>query len=206
MAEDITTMIETLDHSTLRGVRDRAMLLIGFAGGLRRSEMVGIDLKSNQTKDGRGWTEIFDKGMLVTLRGKTGWWGGEIGRGSSDSTCPIAAVETSVKFAKLVHDPLFRRVTAGQSKTVGPERLHDKEVARLVKRAAIAACVRGDPSEIDRAFQFSGHSLRAGLASSAEIDERYVQKQLGHASKEMTRRYQRRSDRFRVNLTKASGL
>jgi integrase len=44
------------------------------------------------------------------------------------------------------------------------------------------------------------------LASSAEVDERYVQKQLGHASAEMTRRYQRRRDRFRVNLTKAAGL
>lgn len=53
---------------------------------------------------------------------------------------------------------------------------------------------------------YSGHSLRAGLASSAEVDERYVQKQLGHASAEMTRRYQRRRERFRVNLTKAAGL
>jgi integrase len=48
--------------------------------------------------------------------------------------------------------------------------------------------------------------LRAGLASSAEVDERYVQKHLGHASAEMTRRYQRRRERFRVNLTKAAGL
>lgn len=43
-------------------------------------------------------------------------------------------------------------------------------------------------------------------SSSAGVDERYVQKQLGHASAEMTRRYQRRRDRFRVNLTKAAGL
>jgi hypothetical protein len=45
----------------------------------------------------------------------------------------------------------------------------------------------------------------SGLASSAEVDERYVQKQLGHASAEMTRKYQRRRDRFRINLTKAAG-
>lgn len=45
-----------------------------------------------------------------------------------------------------------------------------------------------------------------GLASSAEVDERYVQTQLGNASAEMTRKYQRRRDRFRVDLTKASGL
>ncbi|MCT4475482.1 tyrosine-type recombinase/integrase, partial [Bosea spartocytisi] len=75
-----------------------------------------------------------------------------------------------------------------------------------VKRAALAAGVRADLPERDRESQFAGHSLRAGLASSAEVDERYVQKQLGHASVEMTRRYQRRRDRFRVNLTKAAGL
>jgi integrase len=143
--------------------------------------------------------------MLVTLRGKTGWREVEVGRGSSDATCPVVAMETWIKFAKLAHGPLFRRVT-GQGKSVGADRLNDKEVARLVKRAALAAGVRGDLSEIERAFKFSGHSLRAGLASSAEVDERFVQKQLGHASAEMTRRYQRRRDRFRVNLTKAAGL
>jgi integrase len=73
--------------------------------------------------------------------------------------------------------------------------LNDKEVARLVKRAAMAAGIRGDLSEMERGFRFSGHSLRAGLASSAEVDERYVQKQLGHASAEMTRK-------GIVNLTK----
>ena len=66
--------------------------------------------------------------------------------------------------------------------------------------------MRGDLPEGERARKFSGHSLRAGLASSAEVDERHVQKQLGHASVEMTRRYQRRRDRFRINLTKAAGL
>ncbi|QAB00959.1 MULTISPECIES: site-specific integrase [Agrobacterium tumefaciens complex] len=205
LPEDLLGMLETLDRGTLRGLRDHAMLLIGFAGGLRRSEIVGLDLGRDQTEDGRGWIDVLDKGLLVTLRGKTGWREVEIGRGSSDGTCPIIAIETWIKFARIAKGPLFRRVT-GQGKAVGSERLNDKEVARLVKRAAMAAGVRGDLSEIERASKFSGHSLRAGLASSAEVDERYVQKQLGHASSEMTRRYQRRRDRFRVNLTKASGL
>ncbi|MCF3640289.1 tyrosine-type recombinase/integrase, partial [Rhizobium sp. TRM95111] len=94
----------------------------------------------------------------------------------------------------------------GRGRDVGPDRLNDQEVARLVKKAALAAGIRGDLSEIERGQAFAGHSLRAGLASSAEVDERHVQKQLGHASAEMTRRYQRRRDRFRVNLTKAAGL
>jgi len=205
LPEELIAMLETLDRGSLRGLRDRAMLLIGFAGGLRRSEITGLDLGRDQTEDGRGWIEILDKGLLVTLRGKTGWREVEIGRGSSDATCPVSATETWIKFAKLAKGPLFRRVK-GKGKDVGPERLNDQEVARLVKRAALAAGVRGDLSESQREHLFAGHSLRAGLASSAEVDERYVQKHLGHASAEMTRKYQRRRDRFRVNLTKAAGL
>jgi integrase len=205
LPKDLIAMLETLPRGTLRGLRDRAMLLLGFAGGLRRSEIVGLDVARDQTEDSRGWVEILEKGLLVTLRGKTGWREVEIGRGSSDATCPVVALETWLKLARVAHGPLFRRVT-GQGKAVGAERLNAQEVARLVKRAALAAGVRGDLSESEREMKFSGHSLRAGLASSAEVDERYVQKQLGHASAEMTRRYQRRRDRFRVNLTKASGL
>jgi integrase len=93
-----------------------------------------------------------------------------------------------------------------KGKGVGPDRLNDQEVARLVKKAALAAGIRGDLSEAELGQLFAGYSLRAGLASSAEADERHVQKQLGHASAEMTRRYQRRRDRFRVKLTKAVGL
>ncbi|MER8884761.1 site-specific integrase [Mesorhizobium sp. M0816] len=206
LPEDLIAMLETLDRGTLRGLRDRAMLLLGFAGGLRRSEIVGLDVGRDQTEDGRGWVEIFpEKGLLVTLRGKTGWREVEIGRGSSDATCPVVALQTWLRLARIAHGPLFRRV-AGQGRAVGADRLNDQEVARLVKRTALAAGVRGDLSEGERAKKFAGHSLRAGLASSAEVDERYVQKQLGHASAEMTRRYQRRRDRFRINLTKASGL
>ncbi|MEI9425949.1 site-specific integrase [Mesorhizobium sp. Cs1299R1N1] len=206
LRDDLVAMLETLDRGTLRGLRDRAMLLLGFAGGLRRSEIVGLDVGRDQTEDGSGWIEFFpDKGVLVTLRGKTGWREVEIGRGSSDATCPVVALQTWLRLARIAHGPLFRRVT-GQGKAVGADRLNDQEVARLVKRTALAAGVRGDLSEGERGQKFSGHSLRAGLASSAEVDERYVQKQLGHASAEMTRKYQRRRDRFRVNLTKASGL
>ena len=134
---------------------------------------------------------------------KTGWREVEIGRGSKDATCPVAALEAWLKFARIARGPLFRAVVG---RAVGSESLNDRHVARLVKRLAVAAGVRGDLSERDREEKFSGHSLRAGLASSAEIDERYVQKHLGHASAEMTRRYQRRRDRFRVNMTKAAGL
>lgn len=76
LPENLIAMLDTLDRGTLRGLRDRAMLLLGFAGGLRRSEIVTLDVGRDQTEDGRGWIEILDKRMLVSLRGKTAWAGG----------------------------------------------------------------------------------------------------------------------------------
>ena len=203
LPEHVVAMLDALPPSNLRNIRDRAILLIGFAGGLRRSEIAGLVMRREDSLEASGWPEFFDDGVLLTLRGKTGWREVEIGRGSSERTCPVAALEAWLEFGRIVRGPIFRAVSG---RKVGSEALNDRHVARLVKRRALAAGVRGDLSERDREEKFSGHSLRAGLASSAEIDERYVQKQLGHASAEMTRRYQRRRDRFRVNLTKAAGL
>ena len=203
LPEHLIAMLDALPPSDLRNLRDRAILLIGFAGGLRRSEIVGLDCRDEDSLEGAGWPEFLDGGLLLTLRGKTGWREVEIGHGSSEATCPVAALKRWLEFARIARGPVFRRVQGGK---VGSERLNDRHVARLVKRAALCAGVRADLSETEREEKFSGHSLRAGLASSAEVDERYVQKQLGHASAEMTRRYQRRRDRFRINLTKAAGL
>lgn len=71
-------------------------------------------------------------------------------------------------------------------------------MARLIKQTVLVAGLRSDLPEAERLALFCGHSLRTGLASSAQVDERYVQKHLGHASVEMTRRYQRNRDRFRI--------
>ena len=204
LPEDLRDMLATLPHD-LRGLRDRAILLIGFAGGLRRSEIVSLDHGKDDTPDSGGWVEMLEGGVLITLRGKTGWREVEISRGSADRTCPIHALTQWLHYARIDSGPIFVAVSRNGLKATS-ERLSDKHVARLIKICAREAGLRPDLPEIERLRRFSGHSLRAGLASSAEVDERYVQKQLGHASAEMTRRYQRRRDRFRVNLTKAAGL
>ena len=204
LADDIRAMVATLPFD-LRGLRDRAILLLGYAGGLRRSEVVSLDVHKDDTPDSGGWIEIFDDGALLTLNAKTGWREVEIGRGSSDRTCPVHALEQWLHFAKIDFGPVFTG-TSRDGKRALDARLNDKHVARLIKRTVLDAGIRSELPEKDRLALFSGHSLRAGLASSAEVDERFVQKQLGHASAEMTRRYQRRRDRFRVNLTKAAGL
>ena len=168
MGADIITMIETLDRGTLSGLRDRAMLLVGYAGGLHRSEIFGLDVKADQTEDGRGLIEILDKDMLVTLRGKTGRREVEVGRGLSNADCPVVAVETTLKFARIAHRPLFRRVT-GQSRSAGCERLNYKE--------------------IKRSFNFS--AIRCAPVSPRRPTPMSVvfKKRLGHASAEMMRRY-----------------
>jgi len=204
LADDIRALVATLPHD-LRGLRNRAMLLIGFAGGLRRSEIVSLDWHKDDTIDSGGWVDFLDGGALITMRGKTGWREVEIGRGSSDQTCPVHALAQWLHYARIDFGPIFVAVSRNGLKAT-PERLSDKHVARLIKQTVHDAGLRPDLPQADRIRLYSGHSLRAGLASSAEIDERYVQKQLGHASAEMTRRYQRRRDRFRVNLTKAAGL
>ena len=234
-ADDLRAMLATLDND-LRGLRDKAILAIGFAGGLRRSEIVGLDCGPNQSEDGTGWIEIFtgaeastasmnarakppskekdgapdsgassEGGLLLTINGKTGWREVEIGRGSRPDTCPVVLLETWMRLGRVNHGPLFRPI-ARKNGGVSSERLTDKHVARLVQRTALAAGIRGDLSEGERKRAFGGHSLRAGLASSAQIEEAHVQKHLGHASAEMTRRYQRKRDRFKVNLTRAAGL
>ena len=204
LAEDILDMIATLGFG-LRDLRDRAILLIGYAGGLRRSEIVSLDVHKDDTPDSGGWIEVEEKGALLTLNAKTGWREVEIGRGSSDQTCPVHALEQWLHFAKIDFGPVFVR-TSRDGTSALKARLSDKHVARLIKQTVLDAGIRSDLPEKERLTLFSGHSLRAGLASSAQVDERYVQKHLGHASAEMTRRYQRRRDRFRVNLTKAAGL
>jgi len=68
----------------LRDLRDRVIPLIGYAGGLRRSEIVSLDLHKDDTPDSGGWIEVEEKGAILTLNAKTGWREVEIGRGSSD--------------------------------------------------------------------------------------------------------------------------
>ena len=208
-AEDIRAMIATLPNN-LRGYRDRAILLIGFAGALRRSEITGLDCGPEETQakgnaSPGGWIEFLPEGLLLTIRGKTGWRQVEIGRGSKEATCPVHALETWLKLARIAKGPVFRRVRRENS-DVGAERLVDAQVARLVKTAALKAGVRSDLPEAARQALFAGHSLRSGFASSAAIDEAFIQKQLGHASAEMTRGYRQNRERFKVNLTKAAGL
>ena len=109
-ADELLAMLATLDMD-LRGLRDRAILAIGFAGGLRRSEIVGLDCGPRpEPRTAPAGSRLFPEGALLTIRGKTGWREVEIGRGSRSDTCPVALLETWLRLGRIAHGPLFRAI------------------------------------------------------------------------------------------------
>jgi site-specific recombinase XerD len=190
----LQAMLRTLPDRLI-GQRDRALLLVGFAGALRRSELVGLDV---------GDITFPREGMVITLRRSKNDQEGQgrtigIPLGANPDTCPVRAVEAWLQAARITSGPVFRAITRhGQLR---PGRLSDKAVALIVKRAAQAAGL--DP----RAY--AGHSLRAGLATAAAaagVSERAIMNQTGHKSVAVARRYIRAGSLFRENAAAAVGL
>ncbi len=145
LAEDILAMVATLPFD-LRGLRDRAILLVGYAGGLRRSEIVSLDVHKDDTPASGGWIEIFDKGALLTLNAKTGWREVEIGRGSKEQTCPVHALEQWLHFGRIDFGSIFVGTSRDGQRAL-ESRLNDKHVARLIKRTVLDAGIRSFNSE-----------------------------------------------------------
>jgi integrase len=194
LVADIRRMVATLGED-LAGRRDRALLLVGFAGALRRSELIGLDVAD---------VAFMDEGLVVTLRrSKTDQEGQGtklgIPYGSRPQTCPVRALRAWLEAAGITGGPVFRPVNRwGQ---VLPGRLTGTAVALIVKRCAKAAGL--DPA------RYAGHSLRAGLATSAAqagAPERIIMAQTRHKSLPMVRRYIREGSLFRENAAAVVGL
>jgi len=193
LVADLKAMTAALPGSLL-GVRDRALLTLGFAGAFRRSELVALDVTD---------VSFTADGLEVALRrSKTDQEG--TGRkvgipyGSLRSTCPVRALRAWLEAAVITKGPVFRSVNRWSG--VG-ERLSDKAVALVVKRHA--ATIGLD------AAKFAGHSLRAGLATSAARagkSERAIMNQTGHRSVTMVRRYIRDASLFSDNAAAGIGL
>jgi site-specific recombinase XerD len=191
---DLKTMLQKLPGTRV-GLRDRAVLLLGFAGAFRRAELVSLDLSD---------LEFSSAGLIVTLRrSKTDQEGASrrvgIPFGSSEATCPVRAVSAWLDTARIADGPIFRPLDRFQR--VQDTRLSDKAVALIVKRRAKAVGL--DPK------RYAGHSLRAGLATSAAAagaSERVIMSQTGHRSAEMVRKYIREGNLFTSNAAAIAGL
>ena len=184
LTDDIRAMVDATDTGII-GTRDRALMLLGFAGAFRRSELVGLDVEDC----------IFGKdGLTVTLRrSKTDQDGAgrKIGipSGSNPETCPVRTTQGWMEMAGVTTGPLFRSINRHGKVRSG--RLSGIDVSRVVKKLAKRAGL--DPAK------YGGHSLRAGHATAAAIagaSERSIMKQTGHRSVQMVRRYIRDGSLF----------
>lgn len=205
--DDIRAMLGYLPLDR-RGLRNRAILLVGYVSALRRSELVGLDAErpnDRSVTDCTGWIEWHGEQLLIITRGKRGRWREvPVGPGTSDWTCPVTALRRWLTEARIVCGPVFRPIAPNGAIGAGP--LAAKQVLYLVQQTALAAGVRSDLPEAERLRLWGAHSLRAGIPTYADLEERRVQRHLGHASVTTTRIYQRERDRFALNITAAVGL
>ena len=181
----------------LPGLRDRALLLIGFAGGLRRSELVALD---------RDDIRFTADGLVVRIRdSKTDQEGqGDdvgIARGERAETCPVRALETWLRRAGIAYGPVFLRLTAAGTKE---GRLTGNGVWKILRRRAAQAQLTVDDGE-----RLSPHGMRAGFITEAYLHGALDEQVMAHArqkSEATTRRYRKRAKTVAASPTKLLDL
>ncbi len=175
----------------MKDARDRALLLIGFAGGFRRSEIVALNCDH---------VERVRQGLIITLRrskvdqeGAGRKVGIPFGR---TRHCPVLALDHWLVVSAIEAGPVFRPVD--RHGRVASERLSGEALSLIVKERVAAAGI--DPTG------FSGHSLRAGFATSAVqagVSTLKIRGQTGHASDAMLARCVRDGELFVDNAAGA---
>lgn len=194
---------------TTAGIRDRALLLTGFAGAFRRSELVAIDVADC------AWHK---DGLIITVSESNGSPNGpaiDIGLpyGTHAETCPVRALAHWLAVADIDEGPLFRPVTRQGS--VIPQRLSDRAVALVVKRTVRAArdAARAEGNAVladslDPA-RYAGHSLRAGFivsAAAAGVPDRDIMRHTRHKRADTLLKYVQHAALFRRNAAAQVGL
>jgi integrase len=186
LREDLFRVLDAMGEG-MKDARDWSLLLIGFAGGFRRSEIVGLDCDD---------VERVRQGIILTLRrSKTDQEGAGRKVGipfGRTRHCPVLALDQWLAVSRIEAGPVFRPVD--RHGRVADERLSGEAVSLIAKKRVAAAGI--DPTG------FSGHSLRAGFATSATragISTFKIRQQTGHASDAMLSRYVRDGELFLGN-------
>jgi site-specific recombinase XerD len=194
LVEDLKRMIARLPENLL-GVRDRALLLVGFCGAFRRSELVALDVAD---------AAFSREGLVITIRRSKTDQEGEgrkvgIPYAAHVETCPIRSLQEWLERSGITEGPIFRPIN--RHGKMASARLSARSVAGIVKRYATAVGLN--------ATEFAGHSLRSGLCTSAAMagaSERAIMNQSGHHSLVTLRRYIRSGSLFRENAAALLGL
>lgn len=189
LKHNLLDMVDSLDG--VKGLRDRALLLIGFAGAFRRSELVGLQYSD---------IEFVEQGLVIHLRKSKTDQEGE-GRKiaipfARGTVCPVLAIRDWLELSKITEGSLFRPVTR-----------HGKIESTMLSTQAVAVIVKERSKAIGLdSSKFSGHSLRAGLVTSAAqagVSLWKIRQQTGHKSDVMLNRYIRNANLF---IDNAAGL
>tara|TARA_E500000178_G_scaffold289606_1_gene292770 strand:+ start:64 stop:1020 length:957 start_codon:yes stop_codon:yes gene_type:complete len=186
--KQIIDVINKEKEADLKKLRNKALLLIGFAGGFRRNELVSLDVED---------LEFAFEGLKITLKkSKTDQFGEGFKKGipyfENSLYCPVKNIKSWLNVSKIKKGPVFVRFSKGIRIT--KNRLSDQSVALIIKNYLIIAGI--DSKE------YSGHSLRSGFATSAAeagAEERSIMAITGHKSSEMVRRYIKEANLFKNN-------
>jgi site-specific recombinase XerD len=183
--EEMKRMVDAVEPQTLKGLRDRALLLLGFAGAFRRSELVALDVE-HLTERAEG-IEVLIASSKTDQEGE-----GQvvaIPRVEHSPYCPVQAVSDWLVAAEISTGAVFRSMHRGDA--VSRARLTAQSVALIVK--ALAAKVGLEAS------RYAGHSLRSGFLTSAARNRASIFKmadQSRHKSLDVLREYVRNEERF----------
>ena len=198
---------------SLAGFRDCAILLIAFAGALRRSELASLEISY---RDGSpGWIEEGREGLIIHLgrsKGDQEGAGAVLGipRGVHQGTCPVVAYRVWLDASGITSGPAFRRID--RHGRLGEQALTGASIALIVKRAVTAASMAEGMTSVEAAkyaHQYAGHSLRAGHATMAATNDapgHAIQQQLRHRKFDTTAAYIRLGRLFKQNSGGSLGL
>ncbi len=186
--KQIVDVINKQKEPDLKKLRNKALLLIGFAGGFRRNELISLNFED---------IEFVFEGLKINIkRSKTDQFGEGFVKGiphfENYLYCPVKNLKNWLNVSKIKKGPVFVRFSKGSSLT--DARLTDQSVALIIKEYLVKAGIDSK--------NYSGHSLRSGFATSAAeagAEERSIMAMTGHKSTEMVRRYIKEANIFKNN-------
>ena len=186
--KEIVNVIDKEKTEEIKKIRDKTIILIGFAGGFRRTELVSIDYED---------LEFVPEGVKIIIRrSKTDQFGEGMIKGlpyfSNQIYCPVLHLKKWLEISNIKSGAIFRKFNKGFS--LSDNRLTDQTVALLLKKYLGVAGIENK--------NYSGHSLRSGFATvSAEsgADERSIMAMTGHKTTQMVRRYIKEANLFKNN-------
>ena len=191
LINDLKKIINVINEEKSRDIkklRDKSIILVGFGGGFRRSELVSIDYED---------LEFVPEGIKITVKkSKTDQFGEGMIKGlpyfTNEIYCPVNNLKKWLEISKIKSGPIFKRFSKGLNLT--NKRLTDQSVVIIIKEYLNKAGIENK--------NFAGHSLRSGFATVAAdsgADERSIMAMTGHKTTQMVRRYIRESNIFKNN-------